>query len=103
MVDTSGSWQGTDVLVENGQNSGGPVAGDGFTHEIDHTANTIEMSIPRSCLGSPTWVEAAVMAQGWIEGGETADSSTSYFDNGAKPGRRTPPLRGTVRTRRAST
>jgi hypothetical protein len=98
VVDTSGSWKGKDVLVKNGKNSGGPVACAGFTHEIDYTANTIVMSVPRSCLGSPTWVEASVMSQGWIEGGETEETSTSFFDNGAKPGHSyTPTWTGKIR------
>ena len=58
---------------------------DGFTHKIDYTANTVAMSIPRSCLGTPRWIQAAPMTQGFLastDGGE----SQYFFDNGGKPG-----------------
>ena len=30
----------------------------GLSHHIDYTANTVTMSVPRSCLGKPRWVKA---------------------------------------------
>jgi hypothetical protein len=85
LVDASTSWKGKDILFKDGKNSNGPSKCDGFTHKIDYTTNTVAMSIPRSCLGTPRWIEAAPVTQGVLastDGGE----SQYFFDNGGKPG-----------------
>lgn len=82
-IDTSAGWGGKHVLFKNGKNSNGPVACSGFTHAIDYQANTVTMSIPRGCLGTPRWIESSVLASGSLDDGTTTHY---YLDNGATAG-----------------
>src|SRR4051812_4526949 len=61
-LDTYNRWGGESVLYESG--SGDPIRCGGFDHSIDYATNVVEVSIPRTCVGNPRWVEASYMATG---------------------------------------
>ncbi|MFT4009912.1 MAG: hypothetical protein QM655_07685 [Nocardioidaceae bacterium] len=52
----------------------------GITHRISYRGNTVRVSIPRSCLNRPRYVQAQTMA---LSMGDLTDPDTSIFvDNG---------------------
>ncbi|QLQ09712.1 MAG: hypothetical protein HZY75_04175 [Nocardioidaceae bacterium] len=52
----------------------------GITHRISYRANTVRISIPRSCLKRPRYIQAQVMA---VAVGDLTDPNSSFFlDNG---------------------
>jgi hypothetical protein len=80
-IDTNTKWGGTEVLSH--LPSGQPVKCPGMTHSIDYTTNKVQMSIPRSCLGNPGWVQVNSLARG------TEDAQGvihSYVDNAEQVG-----------------
>ena len=76
-VDTNGTWKGQAYLFT--KNSGAMIKCTGLTHAIDYTADTVEISIPRSCVGNPTWVEAAEVSLSSVS--DDAGDHV-YMDNG---------------------
>jgi hypothetical protein len=85
-VDASpGSWGGSSQVFKNNAKTGpAPVACGGLTHAVDYVANTVTMSIPRTCLGSPRWIEANVLSRS--TGDLDADVQRNLFDNGQSAG-----------------
>jgi hypothetical protein len=55
---------------------------DGLSHRIDYEANTIKMSVPRSCLGGPRWVRFTSAHFAYDGRAETSDQP---HDNGVVP------------------
>lgn len=85
-VDASpGSWGGSSQVFKNNTRTGpAPVTCGGLTHALDYVANTVTMSIPRTCLGSPTWIEANVVSRSAANLGQ--DVQRNLFDNGQSAG-----------------
>jgi hypothetical protein len=83
-LDTYNRWGGESVLYESG--SGDPIRCGGFDHSIDYAANVVEVSIPRSCVGNPRWVEATYMATGNVEDDTVDGGYRNYRDNGLNAG-----------------
>lgn len=80
-----GDWQGSAmVFKQNASTGGGPVTCGGLTHAVDYTANTVSMSIPRTCLGSPTWIQANVLSRSTAALDQ--DVQRNLFDNGQQAG-----------------
>jgi len=75
-VDANGKWKGQAALYTN--HSGQQIDCAGLTHAIDYTANTVEISIPRSCVGKPTWVEVAEFSVSNVSDDTTTHS---YIDD----------------------
>lgn len=50
----------------------------GLAHEIDYAADLLSLTIPRSCLSRPKWVQARVGSVGL----EDSQSNDAYVDNG---------------------
>jgi hypothetical protein len=48
----------------------------GITHTVDYARETISVSVPRSCLGNPRWVQVTPGAVGMTPAGDV------YVDNG---------------------
>ena len=44
-----------------------PIRCAGFDHTIDYTANTVQLSVPRSCVGNPRWVEVNYVGLGNVD------------------------------------
>jgi hypothetical protein len=83
-LDTYYKWSGETVLFKTG--SGDPISCSGFDHTIDYAADTVEVSIPRKCVGDPRWVRAAYLATGNKED-DTADGGyRNYRDNALSTG-----------------
>ncbi len=85
-VDASpGSWRGSSqVFKDNAKTGPAPVSCAGLSHTVDYAANTVTMSIPRTCLGSPRWIEANVLSRS--TGGLNQDVQRNLFDNGQRAG-----------------
>jgi hypothetical protein len=80
-----GAWKGSSSVFKlNAKTGGAPVSCDGLSHVIDFTANTVAMSVPRSCLGSPTWLEANVVTRS--SGNLDQEVQRNLFDNGQSSG-----------------
>lgn len=80
-VDTNGKWKGQAFLYTD--RSGAQIDCAGLTHAIDYTANTVEISIPRSCVGKPMWVEVAEFS---VSNTSDAAGDHSYIDDAATAG-----------------
>lgn len=63
IVDATGKWKGQVSLAED--KTGSRISCPGLTHEIDYTANTVAVSVPRSCVGKPAWVEIGEFGVGF--------------------------------------
>ena len=72
------------MFKDNAKTGPAPVTCGGLSHAVDYTANTVSMSIPRTCLGSPTWVEANVLTRS--SAGLNQDVQRNLFDNGQRAG-----------------
>lgn len=77
MVDTWGKWSGTSVLFKK---SGAPIECPGFDHAIDYAANTVELIVPRSCVGNPSWVEVNYVGLGNVEDPESESGYRNFED-----------------------
>ncbi len=77
MVDTWSKWSGESVLYKK---SGMPIRCAGFDHTIDYTANTVQLSVPRSCVGNPRWVEVNYVGLGNVEDPEVESGYRNYED-----------------------
>ena len=55
----------------------------GLRHAIDYRADTVRVSVPRSCLGRPTWVRVGGSTASWSEAQETyrSDDGLSTGEN----------------------
>lgn len=62
------------------------------SHTIDYTADTISVSVPRSCLSSPTWVKVATYSY-WGEFFGETDRYVDYAASGSGGGLFTKRLR----------
>lgn len=82
-VDTFGGWKGTGALFKN--RSGAPIKCANLSQEIDYAANTIELNIPRTCLGGPSWVQVNSFAYG-SEAGQEEGESRQFHDNALRAG-----------------
>ncbi len=49
----------------------------GLSHHIDYTANTVTMSVPRSCLGRPGWIKAGAASVRLAGMGDVVDGSNA--------------------------
>ena len=78
MVDTWQKWSGETVLYKQ---SGMPIKCAGFDHAIDYTANTVQLSVPRSCVGDPRWVQVNYVGLGNVEDPESASGYRNYEDS----------------------
>ena len=78
-VDTFNRWSGESVLYTKQ----GPVDCARFDHAIDYTANTVELSVPRGCVGGPRWVEVNYISQGFVKDG---NEYRGYRDNALTTG-----------------
>ena len=79
------TWGGSHHLSKP---NGDPVPCKGLTHAIDYTANTVTVSVPRACLGTPRWVQASIYALGFED--TTAADGSVYYDNGHSTSSKTP-------------
>lgn len=79
-----GDWQGSSTVFKQNPTGGAPVTCGGLTHAVDYTANTVSMSIPRTCLGSPTWIQANVLSRSTA--GLDQDVQRNLLDNGQQAG-----------------
>jgi len=75
-VETFSRWGGTPFF---GKPNGDEVRCKGLSHAIDYATNTVSVSVPRTCLSGPRWVQAATGALGFPD---VAGSMTTYLDNG---------------------
>ena len=83
MVDTFQKASGESVLYTRR----GPVDCGGFDATIDYAADTVELVVPRTCVGTPRWVEANYVALGNAEGeSEDGPTYTNYRDNALTTG-----------------
>lgn len=82
-IDTSGRWAGTAFIMRSARDVRCP----GLRHEIDYAADTAMVSVPRSCLSRPRWVQARVGAFGIPEGG---DGNQMFYDAGRNGSTDTP-------------
>lgn len=83
-VDTNTRWKGIPVLAKN--RTGEPIRCPGLDHAIDYSANTIELTIPRSCIGTPTWVDVNSFAVGQEDDPESESGVHAYIDNSLNGG-----------------
>ena len=83
-VDTYRKWSGESVLYKVG--SGDPINCAGFGVVIDYTANTVEVSTPRKCVGNPRWVEARYIATGNQEDPEAPSGYHNWHDSSLTAG-----------------
>lgn len=77
-VDTWQKWSGETVLYKK---SGMPIECAGFDHAIDYTANTVQLSVPRSCVGNPRWVEVNYVGLGNVEDPESETGYRTFEDS----------------------
>jgi hypothetical protein len=68
---------------------GGSARCSGMSHTIDYTRNKVTLTVPRSCLGRPRWVE---VAESTVRVEDTSSSSTDptaslnlYIDDAFSP------------------
>lgn len=74
-------WKGRAELAKD--RSGEPISCDGLSRAIDYDLNTVELSIPRSCVGNPAWVELNSINNGY----EDVDGTSHYYiDNVLRTG-----------------
>jgi hypothetical protein len=96
-VDTYNSWAGEAVLYK--ARNGRPVDCDRLDVSIDYADDHLVVSVPRSCVGNPRWVQVNYLAYGSQEDPEAAGGWHSYRDNAHHAG---PELDGwTARARKA--
>ena len=81
-VDTNGKWKGQAYLFTD--HSGEQIKCAGLTHAIDYTADTVQVSIPRSCVGKPAWAEVAEFSVSNVT--DDAGTTHSYIDDAATAG-----------------
>ncbi|MGZ4437721.1 MAG: hypothetical protein ACXVWU_00195 [Nocardioides sp.] len=74
-VDTVGSLSGTQHLTKPNGSSNLPCKG--LSHTVDYSLNQVTVSIPRSCLSNPRWVQVVIGAMTL-----SGDPSVVYLDNG---------------------
>lgn len=60
--------------------AGDPVSCPGLSSTVDFQKDVATITVPRSCIGKPAWVKAAVVAE-WIP-----NHDDYYFDNGLTKG-----------------
>lgn len=82
-VDANGKWKGQAYLFTD--HSGEQITCAGLTHAIDYSADTVEVSIPRACVGKPKWVEVAEFS---VSNVSDDAGSHSYIDDAASDGHR---------------
>ena len=82
MVDTYHRAAGDSVLY----NRRGEVRCGGFDATIDYAADTVELSVPRNCVGGPRWVEANYVSLASVEDPETESGWVNYRDNALTTG-----------------
>ncbi len=82
MVDANPRWSGDGVLFGRR----GPLDCGGFDHAIDYAANTVELSVPRKCVGGPTWVETNYVGLGYVEDSDAESGYRNYRDNALSDG-----------------
>jgi hypothetical protein len=46
----------------------------GLRHTIDYRTHTVRISVPRTCLGNPTWVRVGADTATWSEAREAYHS-----------------------------
>jgi hypothetical protein len=62
-------------------NKRGPVECGGYDATIDYAADTVELIVPRRCVGNPRWVEANFVSQGSVESSDAENGYLTYRDN----------------------
>ena len=79
-----GAWAGALVVVEtnpppvDGESESQPAVIEcDAVHEIDYSADTLAIRVPRSCLGDPEWIRGMSLAES-----HTSDGSSSFRDHG---------------------
>ena len=80
-VNAMDTWKGRAELAKD--RTGEPISCDGLSRAIDYDLNTVELSIPRSCLGNPAWVELNSVNIGYDEVDGTFHN---YLDNVLRAG-----------------
>lgn len=73
-------WRGTPMLLRLRHDV--RIKCHNLDHSIDYVTNTIVLSIPRSCIGNPKWVEVNTFAAGIQNDRDSEIGFHSYFDNG---------------------
>ena len=84
MVDATRRWRG--ISAVGGLRANKPAKCRNVGHTIDYASNTIVLSIPRSCIGNPRWVELSTVVEGFKQEGATEDDFHSYLDNAQTAG-----------------
>lgn len=82
MVDTANVAAGESVLFTRR----GPVECGGFDATVDYATDTVELIMPRKCVGSPRWVEANYVSQAYVESNEAESGYVGYVDNALSDG-----------------
>lgn len=81
-VDTFHRWSGDSVLhTKRDEINCGR-----FEHAIDYEANTVELNVPRGCVGGPRWVEVNYVSSGFVEDPDVESGYRSYRDNALNAG-----------------
>lgn len=76
VIDTSMRWGGTAFIMGRR----GDVRCPGLSHQIDYTADTATVSVPRSCLSKPRWVQGRIGALGFPE---QSEGNEVFLDSGS--------------------
>ena len=80
-VETVSSPRGSVMFAKH---SGADVKCTGLTHDVDYDADRVTVSVPRSCLSNPRWVQATVGAVAMT------DEYHVHVDNGHNTGHHEP-------------
>jgi hypothetical protein len=72
-----GSWSGQQTF---GTSTGTKVPCSGLRHTIDYVKHKVTLTVPRSCLGKPRWVQ---VAEGTVRFGDSDPSSSKAYADDA--------------------
>jgi hypothetical protein len=84
VLHTFARWRGHMFLTEI--HSGDRLKCANLEHAIDYTADTVALTVPRSCIGDPKWVEVNSFAYGSQEDPDTGAELHNYSDNAQNAG-----------------
>ncbi len=84
MLDTYAKSSGETVMYTT--HRGKPVDCKGLDDTIDYDANTVELSIPRKCVGDPRWVQVGYVGTGSEEDSSSEFGYRNYRDNALDTG-----------------